>query len=189
MEVTVVHLMPWLMERQLDRNAAGMLQKSLEQKGLCFLMETQTAEIAGRDGRVSAVRFKDGSEIPADLVVMAVGIRPNVDLAQSSGLHCNRGIVVSDTMQTHDPRIYAVGECVAHRGIDVRAGGAAVRDGQGLRHHLAAIRHRALSGLGHLDQAQGHRHRSVLRRRFQSAAPIPRRSCCTTQSAAFTRSS
>ena len=116
MDVTVVHLMPWLMERQLDRNAAAMLQKSLEQKGLTFLLEKQTAEIVGRDGRAAAVRLKDGTEIPADLVVMAVGIRPNVELAQSAGLHCNRGIVVSDTMQTHDPRIYAVGECVAHRG-------------------------------------------------------------------------
>ncbi len=116
MNVTVVHLMPWLMERQLDRNAAGMLQRSLEQKGLSFLLEKQTAEVVGRDGRVAAVRFKDGEEIAADLVVMAVGIRPNVELARSAGLHCNRGIVVSDTMQTHDPRIYSVGECVAHRG-------------------------------------------------------------------------
>ena len=116
MNVTVVHLMPWLMERQLDRNAAGMLQRSLEQKGLSFLLEKQTAEVVGRDDRVAAVRFKDGEEIAADLVVMAVGIRPNVELAQSAGLHCNRGIVVSDTMQTHDPRIYSVGECVAHRG-------------------------------------------------------------------------
>ena len=116
MNVTVVHLMPWLMERQLDRNAACMLQRSLEQKGLSFLLEKQTAEIVGRDGRVAAVRFTDGEEIATDLVVMAVGIRPNVELAQSAGLHCNRGIVVSDTMQTHDPRIYSVGECVAHRG-------------------------------------------------------------------------
>jgi nitrite reductase (NADH) large subunit len=116
MDVTVVHLMPWLMERQLDRTAARMLQHSLEQKGLKFLLEKQTAEIAGREGCVSGLRFKDGEEIPADLVVMAVGIRPNVELAKSAGLHCDRGVVVSDTMQTHDPRIYAVGECVAHRG-------------------------------------------------------------------------
>lgn len=116
MEVTVVHLMPWLMERQLDKTAADMLQKSLEKKGLRFLLEKQTGEIVGRDGRVAAVRFKDGEEIAADLVVMAVGIRPNTELAQSAGLYCNRGIVVSDTMQTHDPRVYAVGECVAHRG-------------------------------------------------------------------------
>ncbi len=67
--------------------------------------------------RVAALRFNDGSEIPADLVVMAVGIRPNTRLAESAGLHCNRGVVVDDTMQTYDPRIYAVGECVSHRGI------------------------------------------------------------------------
>lgn len=120
MDVTVVHIMPWLMERQLDRTAAKMLQKSLEDRGLKFLLEAQTAELLGNaDGRVRAVRFKDGSEIPADLVVMAVGIRPNAALAQSAGLRVSDrpgGIVVNDTMQTYDPRIYAVGECVNHRG-------------------------------------------------------------------------
>src|SRR5581483_10268951 len=88
-----------------------------ETKGLRFLLQKETAEIVGRDGRVAAVRFRDGDEIAADLVVMAVGIRPNAELAQAAGLYCNRGVVVSDTMQTHDPRIYAVGECVAHRGV------------------------------------------------------------------------
>ncbi len=118
MEVTVVHLMPWLMERQLDGVAAGMLQQSLEDKGLRFLLEKKTAEfVAGESGRVAAVRFADGDSIPADLVVMAVGIRPNTALAESAGIHVNRGIVVNDTMQTYDPRIYAVGECVAHRGV------------------------------------------------------------------------
>jgi nitrite reductase (NADH) large subunit len=79
-------------------------------------MGKQTEQIIGKDGRVSAVRFTDGLEIPADLLVMAVGIRPNIELAQTAGIHCDRGIVVNDTMQTYDPRIYAVGECVAHRG-------------------------------------------------------------------------
>ena len=116
MDVTVVHLMPWLMERQLDRAAATMLQRSLEQKGLKFMLEKQTAEITAREGRVAGLKFKSGEEIPADLVVMAVGIRPNFELAKAAGLHCDRGIVVSDTLQTHDPRIYSVGECVAHRG-------------------------------------------------------------------------
>jgi nitrite reductase (NADH) large subunit len=117
MDVTVVHLMGWLMERQLDRTAAGMLQKSLEEKGLKFLMRRQTTAILGTaDGRAKGVRFADGEEIGADLVVMAIGIRPNDELARSAGIHCNRGIVVSDTMQTFDPRIYAVGECVSHRG-------------------------------------------------------------------------
>ncbi|MDO8294477.1 MAG: nitrite reductase large subunit NirB, partial [Gallionella sp.] len=118
MDVTVVHLMPWLMERQLDRTAAGLLQKSLEAKGLKFLLEKQTAElIAGESGRVCAIKFNDGETLPADLVVMAVGIRPNTGLAEAAGLHCDRGVVVNDTMQTYDPRIYAVGECVSHRGI------------------------------------------------------------------------
>ncbi|MDO8597405.1 MAG: nitrite reductase large subunit NirB, partial [Sulfuricaulis sp.] len=117
MDVTVVHLMPWLMERQLDKTAAQMLQASLETKGLKFLLEKQTTElIAGESGRVSAIRFKDGETLPADLVVMAVGIRPNTGLAEAAGLHCDRGVVVNDTMQTYDPRIYAVGECVSHRG-------------------------------------------------------------------------
>ena len=115
MDVTVVHLMDILMERQLDSMAAGLLKKSLEEKGLKFLMETQTAEVLGED-HVTGLRFADGSEIEADLVVMAVGIRPNMELAQKAGLYCERGVVVNDTMQTYDPRIYAVGECVQHRG-------------------------------------------------------------------------
>lgn len=117
MEVTVVHKNEWLLERQLDKTAGKMLQKSLEAKGLKFLLQKDTEALIGKNGRVSAVKFKDGEEISADLVVMAVGIRPNYALAESAGIHCNRGIVVNDTMQTFDPRIYAVGECVSHRGI------------------------------------------------------------------------
>jgi nitrite reductase (NADH) large subunit len=119
MDVTVIHVMPWLMERQLDDVAGGLLRKSLEDRGLSFMMGAQTQElIPDKDGRVMALKFKDGKEIPADLVVMAVGIRPNVDLAQKMRLHCDKGIVVNDTMQTvTDARIYSVGECAAHRGI------------------------------------------------------------------------
>ena len=119
MDVSVVHISDWLMERQLDEPAARLLQKSLEEKGMKFLLKKQTAElVAGADGRVGAIKFKDGSEAPADLVVMAVDIRPNAELAESAGLHCNRGIVVTDTLQTvTDPRIYSIGECAAHRGI------------------------------------------------------------------------
>ncbi len=118
MDVTVVHIGPWLMERQLDEPAARLLQKSLEEKGMKFLLQKQTAELVrGESGRVAAIKFKDGDSAPADLVVMAVGIRPNTELAEASGLHCNRGIVVNDTMQTFDPRIYSIGECAAHRGI------------------------------------------------------------------------
>ena len=118
MTVSVVHVMPTLMERQLDVVAGKLLQKSLEERGLSFLMGAQTQElVGGPDGRVTAIKFKDGTEVPADLVVMAVGIRPNVELAQSMRLHCDKGIVVNDTLQTiTDARIYSVGECAAHRG-------------------------------------------------------------------------
>lgn len=119
MQVTVVHIAPWLMERQLDETAGQLLQRSLEQRGLKFEIGAQTQALVGdKDGRVMAVQFKDGRELPADLVVMAAGIRPNTALAEQAGLHCSRGIVVSDTLQTvTDARIYAMGECAAHRGI------------------------------------------------------------------------
>jgi nitrite reductase (NADH) large subunit len=118
MNVTVVHVMPWLMERQLDDVAGKLLQQSLEERGIKFMMQAQTeALLADTAGRVSAVKFKDGTQVPAELVVMAVGIRPNTALAESAGLHVNRGVVVNDTMQTFDPKIYAVGECVSHRGV------------------------------------------------------------------------
>ncbi len=119
MDVSVVHVMPTLMERQLDSVAGKLLQKSLEDRGLKFLMGAQTQElVGGPEGRVSAIKFKDGTELATDLVVMAVGIRPNTALAESARLHCNKGIVVNDTMQTvTDARIYSVGECAAHRGI------------------------------------------------------------------------
>ena len=114
MAVTVVHLTDSLMNQQLDAPAAALLQGALERKGLRFMLNAQTAEIVGPD-RVRAVRFKDGAELAADLVVMAAGIRPNMELAREAGLHCERAVVVDDTLQTYDPRVYAVGECVQHR--------------------------------------------------------------------------
>ena len=119
MQVTVVHIAPWLMERQLDDVAGNLLRKSLVDRGLDFRIGAQTESLLGDDtGRVSAVRFKDGTEVPAQLVVMAAGIRPNTALADSAGLHCARGIAVTDTLQTiTDARVWAVGECAAHRGI------------------------------------------------------------------------
>lgn len=115
MDVTVVHVNDTLMERQLDTSAAVLLRQALESRGLRFLMKAGTSAILGRD-RVTGIRFKDGREIETDLVVMAAGVRPNIELAQSAGLHCERAIVVDDTLQTFsDPRIYAVGECVQHR--------------------------------------------------------------------------
>ncbi|MEO8463714.1 MAG: nitrite reductase large subunit NirB [Gammaproteobacteria bacterium] len=115
MDVTVVHNTPNLMDRQLDAAAAALLRTSLEARGLKFHMPAQTSALVGEE-RVQAVRFADGSELSAELVVMAVGIRPNAALAKASGIACERGVLVNDTMQTYDPRIYAVGECVQHRG-------------------------------------------------------------------------
>jgi nitrite reductase (NADH) large subunit len=114
MEVTVVHVTDSLMNQQLDPHAGALLKATLELKGLRILLGTQTAEILGHE-RVEGVRFADGAELPADLVVMAAGVRPNIALAQEAGLHCERAIVVDDTLQSYDPRIYAVGECVQHR--------------------------------------------------------------------------
>ncbi|MCU0956535.1 MAG: nitrite reductase large subunit NirB [Hydrogenophaga sp.] len=139
MQVSVVHVAPWLMERQLDDVAGKLLQQSLEERGMNFLIGAQTQElVGGDDGRVKSVRFKDGSEVPADLVVMAVGIRPNTALAEKMRLHVNRGIVVSDTLQTvTDPRIYAVGECAAHRGIAYGLVAPLFEQGKVLATHLA----------------------------------------------------
>jgi len=134
MEVSVVHLCGWPMERQLDQAGGGLLKSALEKRGLKFYLSRQTEAILG-DGKVTGLRFKpvlspstssgqaprsgvegDGEEIPADLVIMAAGIRPNIALAESAGIYCERGIVVNDTMQSYDPKIYSVGECVQHRG-------------------------------------------------------------------------
>src|SRR3546814_1564496 len=92
-----------------------MLKQKLESRGMTVHLGAQTEAILGED-RVSGIRLKDGTIIDATLVVMAVGIRPNTELAQSCGLRCDRGVLVDDTMQTFDPRVYAGGECVPHRG-------------------------------------------------------------------------
>ncbi|MBA4709120.1 NAD(P)/FAD-dependent oxidoreductase [Aquitalea magnusonii] len=118
MEVTVVHLGDWLLDRQLDDVAGDLLRRALEERGIGFLLGKQTAAILDDgQGGVAGVRFSDGEVLDAQLVVMAVGIRPNTALAESCGLYCERGIVVSDALQTYDPRVYAVGECVSHRGV------------------------------------------------------------------------
>jgi nitrite reductase (NADH) large subunit len=115
MKVTVVQLMPTLMEQQLDADAGSLLRRSLEARGLSFVMPAETVEICGHE-RVTDVRLRDGREIPADLVVVAVGIRPNIALARAVGLHCRRGVVVDSTMLSFDPSIYAVGECAESHG-------------------------------------------------------------------------
>lgn len=115
MDVTVVHLMEDLMERQLDHQASSMLQAELERQGIKFKMGAQTVELLG-DERVSGLRFADDSVLDAEFVVMAVGIKPNIAVAKESGIIVNRGIVVNDYMQTSMEGVYSVGECTEHRG-------------------------------------------------------------------------
>lgn len=145
MAVTVVHLNGTLMERQLDTAAGALIRRSLEDRGLTFLMGAQTEAIVGTS-QVQAVRFRDGSEIPADLVVMAVGIRPDIALAQSAGIYCERGILVTDTTQTFDPRIYAVGECVQHRRQTYGLVAPLYEQARVCANHLAAIGYGAYRG-------------------------------------------
>ncbi len=118
MDVTVIHLPPTLMERQLDREASELLQRDLTARGLACITGANTAALIGNSqDEVIALRLKDGREFPADLVVMAVGIRPSITLGKHAGLDCNRGILVDDGMRTSDPLIWAVGECIEHRGV------------------------------------------------------------------------
>ncbi|WP_173917407.1 nitrite reductase large subunit NirB [Halobacillus sp. Marseille-Q1614] len=114
MEVDVVHIADSLMERQLDKTAGKMLQKELEEQGMNFLLEKQSVEITGED-RVDGLKFSDGEEVKADLVVMAVGIKPNISLAKECGIPVNRGIIVNDYLETEIPNVFAVGECAEHR--------------------------------------------------------------------------
>jgi len=117
MDVTVIHDQATLMNMQLDSVAGEMLRVDLEEQGMKFKVSTLTTEVTGED-RVTGLTFKDGSTLACDLLIMAVGIRPNKQLAEESGLFCNRGIVVNDYMQTvTDPSVYSVGECAEHRGI------------------------------------------------------------------------
>ena len=126
-----------LMERQCDATAAGLLADDLERMGIRPLLCKEVIEITGSGDGVGGVRFKDGQEIAADAVVVSIGIRPNIALASSSGIYCNRGIVVSDTMQTYDPSIYAVGECVEHRGMTFGLVGAVFEQARVIANHLA----------------------------------------------------
>ena len=114
-EVTVVHLMDTLMNMQLDATGGRFLERKMEQMGVKVLTSRSTKRLLG-NGHVEGVAFEDGEEIAADLVVIAAGIRPNADLGVKAGLEVKRGIVVNDYMETSDPRIFAVGECVEHKG-------------------------------------------------------------------------
>jgi nitrite reductase (NADH) large subunit len=115
MSVALVHLMPTLMERQLNAAAGELLRRDLEARGIDFFTSSQTEEILGTD-RAEGVLLDDGNRLAADLVVLAVGIRPDIDLASRARLDINRGILVGDDMATSDPDIHAVGECIEHNG-------------------------------------------------------------------------
>ncbi|MBB6676922.1 nitrite reductase large subunit NirB [Cohnella lubricantis] len=145
MDVSVVHIHPYIMERQLDETASKMLQRELESQGMKFLLRKNTESIYGKK-RVKGLRFTDGTEAEADLVVMAVGIRPNVELAKASGIEVNRGIVVNDFLETSAPGIYAVGECAEHRGIAYGLVAPLFEQGAVLAKRLAAVETEGYSG-------------------------------------------
>jgi len=115
-DVTVIHIMGHLMERQLDEAAGYLLRRALVDKGITVKCSANSKEILGEDGKVRALLLDDGTEIPCDLLVMAVGIRPNTVLANESGIMVGRGIHVDDQMLTSNENILAVGECVEHNG-------------------------------------------------------------------------
>ena len=116
MQVTVVHLMGHLMERQLDEAAGFLLRKALTDRGIKVICGANSREILGENGHVRALALEDGRELPCDLLVMAVGIRPNTGLAIEAGIEVARGIVVDDQMRTNLPDVYGLGECVEHGG-------------------------------------------------------------------------
>ncbi len=117
MNVTVVHSNEVLLNRQLDKTAAKLLQTELEQRGITFKMTAKLQRLIGNENKhIIAAQFEDASELACDLFITAIGVEPNMALAKEAGLYCERGIVVNDTLQSYDPSIYAVGECIQHRG-------------------------------------------------------------------------
>jgi nitrite reductase (NADH) large subunit len=116
MDVTVLHLAPVLMENQLDETASKKLIDSLQSKGIKIITQANTKKIHGEE-QVKSIELQDGTKIDADLVVIAVGIRPNIQLAKDSNLYCERGIVINDRLQTSDEHIFSLGECVQHNNV------------------------------------------------------------------------
>lgn len=117
MDVTVIHNHDVLLNRQLDKPAGKLLQAELEQKGIKFKMAAKLKCLIGdANQHITTVLFEDGTELDCNLFIMAIGVRPNISIAKQAGLYCERGIVVNDSLQSYDPNIYAVGECIQHRG-------------------------------------------------------------------------
>ena len=138
-QVTVVHLMDRLMERQLDARAASLLERAVTARGIAVRLNAETAAIRGRQ-RVEAVVLTNGTEIAAELVVVATGIRPNVELARTADLAVGRGIQVDDHLQTSQPHIYAIGECAEHRGVCYGLVEPAYEQARALAQHLSGAR-------------------------------------------------
>ena len=136
MEVTVVHIADRLMERQLDRQAGALLRADIERLGIKVMLGKETSAVLG-NGKVRGLRFKDGSSMEADMAVVSTGVVPNDELARSSGIYCEKGIVVSDIMQTFDPAVYAVGECIQHRGRTFGLVSSVFEQARVLADHLA----------------------------------------------------
>ncbi|HEV7438020.1 MAG TPA: FAD-dependent oxidoreductase [Methylobacterium sp.] len=135
-DTTLLHVMDRLMERQLDHAAAGLVKRAMEARGIKVMLKADTASIDG-DGRVQSLTLSDGTVLPADLVVMSVGVRPSVALAQGAGLETGRGIKVDDRMASSDPRIFALGECAEHRGMTYGLVEPAYEQAEVLSRHLA----------------------------------------------------
>ncbi len=166
MHVTVLHLMPTLMERQLDPAAGHLLQRAIEARGIDVITKANTKAIVGKT-KVEGVQLDNGTVLPASLVVMAVGIRPSAQLAKDAGLTVNRGIVVDKTMRTSDPDIFALGEC-AEADSQVYGLVAPLYDMAGVvAAQLAGDADCFVQGGGDRDQAQGHRYQPLLGRRLR----------------------
>ena len=162
MSVVVIHLMRTLMERQLDAAAGELLRRDLEARGVACVTNAETEEIIGTD-KAEAVVLADGRQIPADLVVLAIGIRPNIDLARAAGLAVNRGLLVGDDLRTSDPAIHAVGECVEHNGQVFGLVAPIWEQAKNLRRPPRRRRDSPLCTAAGFHQPQDHRHRRVLR--------------------------
>lgn len=145
LDVTVVHLMPWLMERQLDREAGHLLRGELERRGIDVALEAESEAIVGQD-RVEGLKLKSGEVIACDQVIMAVGIRPERMLADAAGLVVNRGLVVNDHLMTSDGDIFAIGECAEHRGVTYGLVWPVNEQADALAAHLAGDRNAAYPG-------------------------------------------
>ena len=144
-KVTLLHIGPRLMERQLDDPSGQMLLEAILSKGCEVILHADTARVLGTD-KVEGVELADGRVLEADLVVCAVGVRPNADLGKAAGLDAGRGIVVDDQMRTSDPDIYAIGECCEHRGNTYGLVEPAYEQARALARRLAGDRSAAYQG-------------------------------------------